>query len=182
MTADREAGNGSMELDCPWCGYHVRFGLRVCQGCHSDVVYGATRRELASAIKLGFLLGRRRRIRRGLARRRVPLLNHHRLREPGGHGFDYLGERRARLRAQEGQAALHPAYGSLTSYMRHVPSSRASLARGGPSGARAPCSLCTFLAAKAAAIRGSSFGSAAARAHKGFTRQWISAIALSSGL
>ncbi len=57
MTADREAGNGSIELDCPWCGYHVRFGLRVCQGCHSDVVYGATRRELAGAFKLGFLLG-----------------------------------------------------------------------------------------------------------------------------
>jgi hypothetical protein len=46
-----------IDLDCPWCGYRVRFGLRACQGCHADVVYGATRQELTSAIKIGLVLG-----------------------------------------------------------------------------------------------------------------------------
>jgi hypothetical protein len=44
-------------LSCPWCGHSVRFGLRVCAGCNADVVYGATRRELTQALKVGFVLG-----------------------------------------------------------------------------------------------------------------------------
>lgn len=49
--------NGDGELDCPWCGRNVPFGLRVCQGCQSDIVYAATKRELTTAIKGGFVFG-----------------------------------------------------------------------------------------------------------------------------
>jgi hypothetical protein len=33
-------------LSCPWCGSSVRHGLFVCRGCHADIVYSATFREL----------------------------------------------------------------------------------------------------------------------------------------
>jgi hypothetical protein len=42
---------------CSWCGTEVRWGLFVCLGCHSDLVYGVTGREITAALVLGFLFG-----------------------------------------------------------------------------------------------------------------------------
>ncbi len=44
------------ELTCYWCSMHLAYGVRVCRGCNSDVVYRATRRERALGAKWGLLL------------------------------------------------------------------------------------------------------------------------------
>lgn len=43
-------------LDCPWCGFEVRYGVLVCRGCNADVVYGATKREKRKAFTGGLVV------------------------------------------------------------------------------------------------------------------------------
>lgn len=42
---------------CPFCGTGVIHGRTVCLGCHSEVVYGATRLELQNTAKVGLMVG-----------------------------------------------------------------------------------------------------------------------------
>ena len=43
--------------ECPFCKTNVADGVRVCLGCHADVVYGLTPREASDMFKIGMLAG-----------------------------------------------------------------------------------------------------------------------------
>jgi hypothetical protein len=45
------------ELTCPWCDARVRHGVFVCRGCHADIAYGITWREIKGAFLFGIVVG-----------------------------------------------------------------------------------------------------------------------------
>lgn len=47
-------------LKCPHCGYEPEYGVHVCQGCQSEIIYGYTQTQIlqggCAATVLGLLL------------------------------------------------------------------------------------------------------------------------------
>ena|SRR5438552_15458574 len=45
------------DLTCPWCDARMRRGALVCRGCHAEVAYGVTRREIKVSVSFGLIVG-----------------------------------------------------------------------------------------------------------------------------
>jgi hypothetical protein len=53
---DREQASEELTC-CPWCDAQVRRGALVCRGCHADIAYGVTWREIKRSAAFGLIMG-----------------------------------------------------------------------------------------------------------------------------